>query len=332
MIRNWYLAFRGFYPVDNPPRDFLSRFLFSARSIILVISAQAGAIAGLLALLDGRFDIMRFLLVLFALVSLHAVSNLSNDFFDFRRGRDIPESPRRRYTLHPIADGVLNNRQILLSLGTLVVIDVLIAALLTLLDGPWILVLAAAGMTLLVLYDATPVSLKEIGLGELASFLVWGPLMVAGGYFAITGIFSASALIAAVPYGLGVMTVLLGKHIDQAEFDRAHGIHTLPVLLGDTVSRWLEICLLLAMYAIVIGGVYAGILPWPVLLILFNASRAWEALTILGRKRPGEAPAGYAGWPLWYHRYSLRHNRSFGWLYIVGLLCMLVYRVHFQSA
>lgn len=329
MMRNWYLAFRGFYPSDNPPQDFLSRFLFSARSIILVISAQAAGIAGLLALLDGHFDAARFLLVFLALISLHAVSNLSNDFFDYRRGRDTPESPRRRYTLHPIADGVLNNRQILFSLGVLLGVDVFIAGLLTVLDGPWILACAATGMTLLALYDATPVSLKEIGFGELASFVVWGPLMVGGGYFGIAGRFSSGALIAGIPYGIGVMTVLLGKHIDQAGFDRAHGIHTLPVLLGPVVSRWLEICLLASMYATVIGAVLAHVLPWPTLLILLNTGRVWKAFGVLARPRPPVAPAGYSGWPLWYHRYSLRHNRSFGWLYIAGLLCAVIYQAVF---
>ena len=30
-------------------------------------------------------------------------------------------------------------------------------------------------------------------------------------------------------------------------------------------------------------------------------------------------PAGYVGWPLWFHRACLVHNRRFGWLYIAGL-------------
>ena len=34
---------------------------------------------------------------------------------------------------------------------------------------------------------------------------------------------------------------------------------------------------------------------------------------------PAEPPAGYVGWPLWYHRVCLVHNRAFGWLYVAGL-------------
>ena len=36
-------------------------------------------------------------------------------------------------------------------------------------------------------------------------------------------------------------------------------------------------------------------------------------------RRPAEPPAGYVGWPLWYHRVCLVHNRAFGWLFIAGL-------------
>ncbi|MGA9855621.1 MAG: prenyltransferase [Gammaproteobacteria bacterium] len=325
MIRDWYRAFRGFYPVDNPPRDFVSRFLFSARSIILVISAQAAMIGGLMALLDRRFNSLRFVLLLFALVSLHAVSNLSNDYFGYRRGHDTPDSPRRRYTLHPLADSVMTGRQILASLAVLLAIDLAIALLFVHWAGIWMLAYAVSGMAILILYDATPVSLKEIGLGEFASFIVWGPLMVSGGYFAITGHLSLPALIAGIPYGLGVMTVLLGKHIDQAAFDAAHGIHTLPVLLGERISRWLEIGLIFAMYCIIVVAVFTGILPWLTLLVFINIPRCWHAVRILASERPAAAPAGYVGWPLWYHRFSLQHNRSFGWLYIAGLLFAVVY-------
>jgi len=35
------------------------------------------------------------------------ISNLSNDYFGYKRGHDTPDSPRMRYTVHPLASGVL---------------------------------------------------------------------------------------------------------------------------------------------------------------------------------------------------------------------------------
>jgi 1,4-dihydroxy-2-naphthoate octaprenyltransferase len=42
-------------------------------------------------------------------------------------------------------------------------------------------------------------------------------------------------------------------------------------------------------------------------------------MKLMGEPRPPKPPEGYVGWPLWYHRACLVHNRLFGWLYILGL-------------
>src|ERR1041384_8045132 len=85
----WLGAFAGFYRpnLDEVRRlDAVSKFLYSARSVILVISAQAAILAGLLAATDGRFDALHFVLVLVGFVVAHMISNLSNDYFGHRRG------------------------------------------------------------------------------------------------------------------------------------------------------------------------------------------------------------------------------------------------------
>jgi 1,4-dihydroxy-2-naphthoate octaprenyltransferase len=45
-------------------------------------------------------------------------------------------------------------------------------------------------------------------------------------------------VIASLPYVLGVTTVIFGKHIDKLEMDKAKGIHTLPVVIGEKASRY----------------------------------------------------------------------------------------------
>jgi len=68
--------------------------------------------------------------------------------------------------------------------------------------------------------------------------IVWGPLMIGGGYYVITGsTWSWNVVIASLPYALGVTGVIFGKHIDKLEMDKAKRIHTLPVLLGERLSR-----------------------------------------------------------------------------------------------
>jgi 1,4-dihydroxy-2-naphthoate octaprenyltransferase len=315
-------AFTGFYPAQADEfghLDPVTRFLYAARSVILVISAQSAIMAGLLAATHRRFEVLPFVLVFVGYVVLHAISNLSNDYFGYRRGHDTADSPRRRYTLHPIASGAVTPR---LLGGGLIVLGVFaagIASYFIALRGWPAVWLAVIGGVLLYAYDAAPRALKELGLGEIAAFVVWGPLMIAGGYYVITGHWSGEAWAASVPPGLGVMSILVGKHIDQRSFDTDHKQRTLPVLLGERTARLLNQASVAGMYVVSAIAVGVGALTPFVAVILVAAPRALKALRVMSRPAPAEPPAGYVGWPLWYHRVCLVHNRAFGWLYIVGL-------------
>jgi 1,4-dihydroxy-2-naphthoate polyprenyltransferase len=320
--RLWWGAFKGFYKPgvqDIPDLDRVSLFLYSARSVILVISAQAAVIAGLLAAGVSRFDWLNFIGVLVGFVVAHMISNLSNDYFGFTRGHDTPDSPRMRYTVHPLASGMLDTRTLLTGLALLAVVGLGITACFIVEYGWMAVAFAAAGIALLFLYDAAPTPLKSIGLGELAVLLVWGPLMIGGGFAMISGQLSADAMFASLPYGLAVMTILTGKHIDQMSFDSGRGIRTLPVLIGERAARALNLAAIVAIYGIVAILIGLGRLTPFAAVIALAIPRAAHAIKIMSKPRPAAAPEGYVGWPLWYHRACLAHSRVFGWAYIGGL-------------
>jgi len=318
----WWGAFTGFYrpgAQDISSLDRVSLFLYAARSVILVISAQAAFIAGLLAAGAGQFEWGKFIGVLVGLVAAHMISNLSNDYFGFTHGHDTPDSPRMRYTVHPLSSGVLDRNTLLTGLALLAVIGVGVTGYFIHERGWPAALFAIAGVSVLLLYDAGPAPLKTVGLGEFAVLVVWGPLMIGGGYAMVTGELSANAMFASLPYGLGVMTILVGKHIDQMEFDSRRNIQTLPVLIGETAARSLNIAAISATYAIVAILIGLGRLTPFAAVVLVAAPRAVLAIKRMSRPRPAAAPDGYVGWPLWYHRVCLEHNRLFGWAYIGGL-------------
>ncbi|HET7458460.1 MAG TPA: prenyltransferase [Gemmatimonadaceae bacterium] len=320
--REWARAFTGFYPPladDLAHLDPVARFLYAARSVILVISFQAALLAGLLAATDRRFAVAPFLLVVLGYVVLHAISNLSNDYFGARRGHDTDDSPRRRYTVHPLLSGAVSARLLVTGLLVLTAVAAAIAVYFVLLRGWPAVWLVVAGALLLWAYDAAPRALKELGLGEVAAFVVWGPLMVAGGYYVIAGHFSRDALLASVPYGLGVMSILVGKHIDQRMFDESKHQRTLPVVLGERRARALNRAAVVGMYVVVAAAIAVGAVTPFALLVLVAAPRALRAVRVMSAPAPAGPPPGYVGWPLWYHRVCLVHNRAFGWLYLIGL-------------
>ncbi len=318
----WAGAFTGFYPAtahDLSGLDPVARFLYAARSVILVISAQSAVIAGLLAATDRRFEVVPFVLVFVGYVVLHGISNLSNDYFGYRRGHDTEDSPRRRYTLHPVASGAFTMRFLATGLAVLAAVAAAIGIYFIALRGWDALWLTVVGGVLLYAYDAAPRALKELGLGEVAAFAVWGPLMIGGGYYVITGRWSADAFVASVPYGLGVASILVGKHIDQRSFDISQKQHTVAVLLGERGARLLNRAVLVLMYVLTAVAVALGALSPLLAVVLFALPRALRALRVMSSAAPAEPPAGYVGWPLWYHRVCLVHNRAFGWLFILGV-------------
>ena len=318
----WWRPFTGFYKPDGgdiAKLDRASLFLYAARSVILVISAQAAIVAGLLAANAGQFEWGSFAGVLIGFVVAHMISNLSNDYFGFASGHDTPDSPRMRYTVHPIASGLLDRRTLLMGLAVLGVVGLGITAYFIVERGWMAVAFAVAGVALLLLYDAGPAPLKTVGFGEFAVLIVWGPLMVGGGFAMITGQLSVNAMLASLPYGLGVMTILVGKHIDQMTFDRGKNIQTLPVLLGESRARAFNVAAIVTIYAIVVALVCLGRLTPFALAIVLAAPRAVHAVRLMNSSRPAGPPDGYIGWPLWYHRACLQHNRLFGWAYIGGL-------------
>jgi 1,4-dihydroxy-2-naphthoate octaprenyltransferase len=327
----WYNAFKGFYKKQLPIEelDVISRWLYASRSIILVISAQAAMVAGLLALTSSSIDSLYFILLLVGFVAAHAISNLSNDYFGFKRGHDTPDSPRMRYTLHPLASNMMSESSLKKGIWLLLGIGIIITLFFVVVRGPLVAVFAMLGLGLLYWYDGAPRDLKSIGFGELATLVVWGPLMIGGGYFCLTGELSVPVFLASIPYGLGVMSILVGKHIDQMDFDRTQNQRTLPIILGeDRARRFNQTSIFLMYFVVLLLVVMRSITPFA-LIVFFNFPRGWKAMKVFSSPRPASPPEGYVGWPLWYHRFSLVHNKRFGWLYILGLALGALYGLAF---
>ena len=82
--------------------------------------------------------------------------------------------------MHPISDGVITRSEAKNSLLILLSIGILVALYFTITVGIYILAFFSLGVLLLFFYDAAPTQLKAIGLGEVASFLACGPVMIMG--------------------------------------------------------------------------------------------------------------------------------------------------------
>jgi 1,4-dihydroxy-2-naphthoate octaprenyltransferase len=298
--------------------DLISKWLISTRAAVLIMTFLSGAIAGILALQSGLFNFWYWLLVTLGLIMAHATNNLLNDYTDYTRGVDQDNYYRAQYGPQPLVHGLLTKRQLLTY--------ALVTGLIALACGG-VLVAARGGLTLLllglgvffVLFYTWP--LKYIALGEIAVLIVWGPLMIGGGYYVITGAWDWNVVIAGLPYALGVTGVIFGKHIDKYEMDKAKRIHTLPVLLGEKTSRYVVLGMLALQYLATIYLVVTGFFT-PVMLIVLVALRTFvRVLPMFRAPKPAEKPADYPDvWPNYFVAAAFVHNREFGVFYLLGLI------------
>ncbi|MDP2674262.1 MAG: prenyltransferase [Dehalococcoidia bacterium] len=320
--RLWLEALYTIPRVDLAHVDPITRWLILSRASVVVMTATSAVIGGLLALRDDVFDAPLLILTALGLVLAHAGSNLVNDFWDFHRGADSADSPRVNYGPHPLTDESARWRSFLLVTLFILAAAAAIGIYLTLVTGPVLLAFALSGAFVLLLYSGGPLPLKYFGLGEIAVFIVWGPLMIGGTYYVMAESLPGWVVLASVPYALGVTTVLFGKHLDKLAFDTEHGIRTLPMLLGEARARRLTEVLSVGMYAAVIALAVWQEMPGLLLVVGALPMLLW-VLRIYNAPKPAEPPEGYHGWPLWFVGIAFIHNRRFGVLFIAGLALQL---------
>ncbi|HZU86466.1 MAG TPA: prenyltransferase, partial [Anaerolineaceae bacterium] len=280
------------------------------------------------AVRDGKFDWGNYLLVTIGLVFAHATNNLINDYTDHKRGVDQGNYYRTQYGPQPLEQGLMTTRQ-WLGYTTITGLIAIAAGLpLILQRGLPALILTLIGATFVLFYTWP---LKYIGMGEIAVFLIWGPLMIAGSYFVITGISEWAQILQitliSLPYALGPTSVLFGKHIDKSEADRAKKIYTLPVILGEKIARYAVLVMFALMYLLVILFVILGYFEAWMLIVLLAAASLPRPVGMYLKPRPKEKPANLEEglWPLWFSAASFYHTRVYGMLFVLGLILQILF-------
>jgi 1,4-dihydroxy-2-naphthoate octaprenyltransferase len=305
--------------------DILSKWFIATRSAVGTITLYSGLIGGLLAWqylhAHGRpFNFLMWIVLTLGLFIAHGTNNLINDFTDFSRGIDKDNYFRTQYGVHPLAQGFWDKRTHLLWFGVSGLLATLagLAALIYTGFAPIVIWLFAAGALILLFYTYP---LKYVGIGELSIFIIWGPLMIGGVFYVLTGVWDWAVVLASLPVGLNVVTINLGKHTDKLREDRLKKVRTLPVLVGETGARHITMGAILLSYAVTLYLIFVTHFFTPAMLLIFMAAKpAQVAIQRLAHPRPSEPPAGYPIWPRWFSTVCFVHNRVFSNYFVLGLI------------
>jgi 1,4-dihydroxy-2-naphthoate polyprenyltransferase len=314
--------------------DLISRWLVSTRAAVLIMTVLSAILAGVFALRDHVFDFVPWFVMMLGLTLAHATNNLFNDYTDFVRGVDKDNYFRTMYGPQPLAHGLMTNRQHLTYFAVTGALAMICGLYLIAINqsDPLIWILLGLG-SFFVLFYTWP--LKYIALGEVAVFLVWGPLMIGGGYYVLSHVWNWNVVFAGIPYALGVTTVIFGKHIDKIEIDRAKSIFTLPVLIGEKAARYCVLAMMFLSYVLTTYLIFTKFFT-PIMLIVFFAVPALQkVLPAFLKPKPVERPTGFpdgrGGWPLYFAPLAFVNNRSFGMMFMLGLILDVILRLVFPE-
>jgi 1,4-dihydroxy-2-naphthoate octaprenyltransferase len=229
-----------------------------------IIPVAAG---GALAFADGRFNPGLFLLALLGGVLLHIGTNVTNEIYDVRKGIDTITSPRAS---HAILKGRIGERSAYAFALTAFALAAAVGVALILARGWPIVALGIAGLAGGYFYTAPPFEYKFRALGLPLVFLLMGPLMTVGSYYAVSGSWSPVALVLSLPIGLLVAAILHGNEWRDIREDTRAGIVTLSSRIGREWAHYGYLGLTLGAYIVLALAVVVGALPPATLLAILS--------------------------------------------------------------
>ena len=222
----------------------------------------------------SRFNLVFFLLTFLGACFLHLACNVANDYFDFKSGNDaanqnalVPFSGGSRMVL----DGFVKPGEALAVSITFACLGSAIGLYLnSVLKGNIVLFIGIAALFFVFSYNGVPMRLVNRGVGEIAIFLAWGPLMVLGAYYVqAESVSSFWPLIVAIPSGILTTLVLLINEFADRDADVSTGRKTWVILFGFKKSFLIYLSLALGCYVVVLIGVLFGSWPlWSFLVLI----------------------------------------------------------------
>jgi 1,4-dihydroxy-2-naphthoate octaprenyltransferase len=225
--------------------------------------------------LNGRLEVLNFLIVLIIGIGLHVATNVYNDIYDTLQGTDKVNVHRNESSG---GSGVLlDHPELMGKMYLLARIGLLVALLGTIALMPlinkmywsylWGLYLLSAFFS--KYYTAPPFKLAYRGLGEISVWLAFGPMAILIATISQNlGLHPLVWLLMPVT-GLSTSSILLAGQMIDLDADRAGGKHGVASRMG---TRFTSVLYLLVQFGIIVNVI---------LLFIFFPGKSWFFLIAL---------------------------------------------------
>lgn len=235
----------------------------NARPISLPQSMLPALTAVALSYGQSSFSWIAAIASVLGVALLHLGLNLLDDWFDYRSGsaearqKVSNEGFRGRMIKYPyLTSGAATPKQLLGAVACFLAAAAAMGSVVIAIRGWIILGWVAAALVIGVSYSGGPLKLGFRGLGELVIFLMFGPLMMTGVYYAITGTLDWKITWLSIAVGLLVTNIVYSHSVLDSIPDAKMGKKTMAHLMGSTKGQIILSSMInIIPYVMVVAGV-----------------------------------------------------------------------------
>ena len=183
---------------------------------------------------DGIHHLPTAFLCLLGALLVQIGTNLTNDYFDFKKGIDTKD---RVGPLRVTQAGLIAPWQMITAIILTFSLSALVAYFLFLRGGWPIAVIGILGILSGIFYTAGPKPLSALGASDIFVLIFFGPVAVAGTYYAQSFEINLAVILAGLAPGLISTAILTVNNLRDIETDKKAKKKTLAVRFGKTFAQ-----------------------------------------------------------------------------------------------
>ena len=218
-----------------------------------LLASISPVLIGISLCISSKFSWAHALMILLGALLIQIATNFINDYYDFKKGTDTEQrlGPKRM-----MQAGLLTDKEMKIGISMVLILFFLLGIYFSVIGGKWILGLTVVSIFLSYSYTSGPMPLAYVGLGDIFSFLFFGPILTGTTVFLLTQKISFLSFLIGIPPGLFSVAILSVNNLRDIEDDKKTNKKTLAVRFGETFTK-IEylICILSACFLIPLMGV-----------------------------------------------------------------------------
>ncbi len=218
-----------------------TRLPFTTASVLPVI------VASIWCWKKGEFSFFYAILAVLGAFFLHLGANLMNDYYDTFGSDPLNKNPTPfSGGSRVVLNGEMNAKEVFIFASVFYILAGVIGIFLFFYGRELIIIFGLIGAMLGFLYSASPVNFMSRGLGEVAIFLAFGPILTGGACYVITGDIELEYFLIGIPFGIFTTGILWINQFPDIEADSGAGKRNLVVRLGVERAKIGYILIILA--------------------------------------------------------------------------------------